>query len=312
MAKTSTSKQRSAPPRPPARSGRPAGLFTWIAVGVVVVVVAALVIIKVASGGTANKPSATGFQATDATTVAELTKVPTSVFNTIGVTSPVAPVTAPQALKGQPALTATNASGKKVPEILYIGAEYCPFCAAQRWSTIVALSRFGTWSGLGNMSSSSTDYAPNTPTFTFVKTKFTSPYLVFQSVEELTNIFDPTTNNYTTLQTPTAQQAALIAKYDTPKYVKGMTASQAQSIPFITFANTFLVSGASYSPLTLASSTRSTIAAGLSNATSPVTQAIIASANYQTAAICTLTNQQPGSVCTSAGVKAADKAMGLK
>jgi hypothetical protein len=278
----------------------------------VVVVVAGLVIIKVASGGTPNSSKSSSFQATDATTVAELTKVPASVFNTIGATSPVAPVTPPQVLKGQPALTATNASGKKVPEILYIGAEYCPFCAAQRWSTIVALSRFGTWSGLGNMSSSSTDYAPNTPTFTFVKAKYTSSYLVFKSVEELTNVFNPSINNYTTLQKPTAQEAALIAKYDTPKYVKGMTASQAQSIPFITFGNSFLVSGASFSPLTLAGSSRSTIAAGLSNATSPITAAIIASANYQTAAICTLTKQQPGNVCTSAGVKAADKAMGLK
>ena len=37
-----------------ARGGRPAGLFTWVAVGLVVIVVAALVIIKVASGGTAK------------------------------------------------------------------------------------------------------------------------------------------------------------------------------------------------------------------------------------------------------------------
>jgi hypothetical protein len=281
-------------------------------VGLVVVIVAALVIIKVASGGTTNKPNAAAFQATDATTAGEVTKVPASVFNAIGITSPVAPVTPPQALKGQPALTATNASGKKVPEIVYVGAEYCPFCAAQRWSTIIALSRFGKWTGLGNMSSSSTDYAPNTPTFTFVNAKYASSYLVFKGAEEYTNIPDPATNFYTTLQKPTAQETALIKKYDTPKYVKGMTTSQIGSIPFITFGNKFLVSGASYSPTALTGLTRSNIAAGLSNATSPVTQAIIASANEQTAAICTLTNQQPGSVCTSAGVKAADKAMGLK
>ena len=42
-----------------------------------------------------------------------------------------------------PALTA---DGK--PEVLYVGAEYCPFCAAERWPVVVALSRFGTWSGL--------------------------------------------------------------------------------------------------------------------------------------------------------------------
>ena len=40
------------------------------------------------------------------------------------------------------------------PEILYIGAEYCPFCAAERWSMIIALSRFGTFSNLHFMTSS--------------------------------------------------------------------------------------------------------------------------------------------------------------
>ena len=53
------------------------------------------------------------------------------------------------------------------PEILYIGAEYCPFCAAQRWSMIIALSRFGTFSNLHFMTSSASDYSPSTPTFTF-------------------------------------------------------------------------------------------------------------------------------------------------
>jgi len=312
VAKTSSSKRRPPAPRPPARGGRPAGLFTWLAVGLVVVVVAALVIIKVASGGSPNNSNSSAFQPTDATTVTELTNVPASVFNTVATSSPAAPVKPPQVLKGQPALTATNASGKKVPEILYIGAEYCPFCAAQRWATIVALSRFGTWTGLGNMSSSSTDYAPNTPTFTLVKAKFTSSYLVFKGVEEYTNIPDAATSFYTTLQKPTTQETALISKYDTPKYVKGMTTSQIGSIPFITFSNKFLVSGASFSPTALTGLTRSNIAAGLSNASSPVTQAIIASANYQTAVICSITGQQPGNVCASPGVKAADKAMGLK
>jgi len=312
VAKTPASKNRPAPSRAPVKGGRPAGLFTWIAVGLVVVVVAGLVIIKVASGGTPNSSNSSTFQASDVTTVSELTTIPASVFNAVGVTSPVAPVTPPLILKGQPALTTTNASGKKVPEILYIGAEYCPFCAAQRWATIIALSRFGTWSGLGNMTSSSTDYAPNTPTFTFVKAKYTSLYIVFKSVEEYTNIPDAATAFYTTLQKPTAQESALITKYDTPKYVKGMTTSQIGSIPFITFGNKFLVSGASYSPTALTGLTRSNIAAGLSNASSPVTQAIVASANYQTAAICTLTKQQPSNVCTSTGVKAAAKVMGLK
>ena len=75
--------------RAPAHGGRPAGLFTWLAVGLVVVVVAALVIIKIASGGPSSTGSTT-FHARQRSRPAELTTVPASVFNTVGVTSPIA------------------------------------------------------------------------------------------------------------------------------------------------------------------------------------------------------------------------------
>ncbi len=312
MAKQTATKQRPTPKKKtPTRGGRPAGLFTWIAVGLVVVVVVALVIIKVASGGGAPSGKS-AFQAASPAVVTELTTVPASVFNTVGITSPIAQVTPPQPVAKLPALTGTNASGKTVPEVLYMGAEYCPYCAAQRWSTIIALSRFGTWSGLGNMSSYSGDVYPNTPTFTFIKAKYTSKYLVFKSVEMYTNYIDSATSYYAKLQTPNAQEQHEISTYDTSKYIKDLQSSQDGSIPFLSFGNKYLVAGASYSPTTLASTSRDSIASGLANATSPVTQAIIASANYQTAAICTLTGQQPGSVCSSSGVMAAAKAMGIK
>ncbi len=80
----------------------------------------------------------------------------------------------------------------------------------------------------------------------------------------------------------------------------------------MSLGNKFLGSGSSYTPATLANLSRSAIAAGLSDSTSPVTDAIISSANYYTAALCKLTNNQPGSVCTSKGVMAAKKAMKLK
>ncbi|MGA2433302.1 MAG: DUF929 family protein [Acidimicrobiales bacterium] len=295
--------------RPPAKasSGRPAGLFTWLAVGLVVLVVAALVIIKVTSGSTASTGSST-FQATDPATVSELTTVPASVFNTVSVISPVAPVTPPQAISGQPALSET-VNGKKLPEVFYFGAEYCPFCAAQRWPTIIALSRFGTWSGLGNMTSSSQDIDPNTPTFTFLKAKYTSPYIAFKSIEFETNVYDSATSSYTKLQTPTKTQLALFRKYDTSTYIKGMPSSDNGSIPFMSIGNKFLVSGASFTPATLAGLSRTAIAQGLNTTSSPITAAIIASANYLTASICTLTNNQPSTVCTSPAVVAAKKIM---
>jgi hypothetical protein len=272
-------------------------------------VVATLVIIKVSGGGATN--SATGFSATDPAMVAQLTTIPESVFDSVGVSSQVVQVSAPLALKNQPLLTGTTAAGATVPEILYIGAEYCPYCAAQRWTTIIALSRFGTWSGLGNMTSAAKDSYANTPSFTFVRAVYKSKYLTFKSVEEYTNQLTASGSSYVTLQNPTAAEQKLILKYDTPKYVPGLTSADGNPIPFMTFANKFLVSGASYSPDTLTGLTRSAIATGLSDPTSPVTDAIIASANYQTAAICSLTKDQPSAVCTSSGVKAAAKAMKL-
>jgi hypothetical protein len=76
--------------------------------------------------------------------------------------------------------------------------------------------------------------------------------------------------------------------------------------------NKFLMSGASFSPDTLTNLTRSAIATGLTDSSSPVTDAIIASANYQTAAICSLTNNLPATVCSSSGVTAAKTAMKIK
>jgi hypothetical protein len=306
--KPAARKQVARKPAAKVSKGRPVGLFTWIAVGLVVVVVAALVVIKVTSGS-ATTSGTSSFQATDAATVAELTTIPASVFNTIGVDSPVSPVSPPQALAGQPALTSTDANGKMVPEVFYLGAEYCPFCAAQRWPVIIALSRFGKWSGLGNMTSSSSDVYPSTPTFTFLKSKYTSPYLVFKSVETETNVYDSSTGAYGTLQTPSASEKALFDKYDTSTYIKGLSSSDDGSIPFMSIGNKFLVSGASYTPATLQSLSRTSIAQALQTTTSPVTEAIITSANYLTAAICSVTGQMPSNVCTSAGVLAAKKAM---
>lgn len=300
---------RSAP-KGPAKGGRPAGLFTWIAVSLVVVIVVALVIIKVTSGSPTPSGSS-NFQATSPTIVSELSHVPASVFNTVGVTSPVAQVVAPLPLKNQPALMATSTSGTTLPEVFYLGAEFCPYCAAERWPTIIALSRFGTFSGLGDMSSSSSDFL-GTPSFTFVKTKYTSKYLVFKSVEASSNVFDTKTNFWVPLQKVTTSEEALVKKYQSSKYISGWTSQDNGSIPFITLDNKYLVAGAQFTPSTLANQSRSDIAAGLSNATSPITQAIVSAANEWTAALCVVTQGQPANVCTSAGVAAAKKAMGIK
>lgn len=288
-------------------------LFTWLSVGVVVVVIAVLVIVKTTSGG-ANGSGAnnSGFGAVSPTVLSELTGVPLATFNAVGVTSGAGAVTAPTRLKNQTELETTGTSGTSVPEVFYEGAEFCPYCAAERWATIIALSRFGTWSGLQNMVSSTHagEAYPGTPTFTFAKATYSSAYLAFKEVESETRVWDNAVGFYTPFQKATTSEAALVKKYDTTKFIPALPTSDVGAIPFLDFANEYVSAGASYNPGLLADQSRNSIAAGLSNAQSPITQAILATANYQSAALCTLTGNRPGSVCLSAGVKAAKKALG--
>ena len=192
-------------------------------------------------------------------------------------------------LKGGSPPPLVGSGGK--PEFFYMGAEYCPYCAAERWAVVVALSRFGTFSKLNQTTSSATDVYPNTPTFTFYQSAYTSQYIDFVAVEETTNQPDGS-GGYTPLQTPTADQQNLISKYDAPPYL-----SSAGSIPFIDIANQYALQGANYSPDILSGHSWQEIANDLSNSDSPITQGIVGSANYLTAAICSATNQQPASVC---------------
>ncbi len=259
----------------------------------VIAVVVAIIVIKANS-----KPAATASNGTaSAALVSAVTSVPASTLDKVGngsgaFTGKIQTITG--------SATPLTAGGK--PELLYMGAEFCPFCAADRWAMIVALSRFGTFSGLATVRSAAANGAgvaepyPNTPTWTFAKATFTSQYLTFTAVESQTNIPDTSTGAYTNLQTPTSAQRALFAKYDAPPYID---ANHAGSIPFLDFGNKYVSIGGSYNPQVLSGLTWNTIASDLSNPSSAVAQAIDGTANYFTAAICKLTGNQPASACTS-------------
>jgi hypothetical protein len=130
--------------------------------------------------------------------------VPAATFDAVGAGTAAGLDT----VAGQPALT----TGGK-PEVLFIGGEYCPFCAAERWALAAALSRSGTLSGLSLIHSSPTDVYANTPTLSFAKASYTSKYLAFVPVEWFGEAADPSTPfGHVYLQQPTAQQLALFAR----------------------------------------------------------------------------------------------------
>jgi hypothetical protein len=192
-------------------------------------------------------------------------------------------------------------SGGK-PEVLYIGAEYCPFCAAERWSMIVALSRFGTFTGLSTVHSSSTDSFPNTPTWTFHGSSYTSKYIAFTPVETLTNErignSANTSTGYVALDNPTAAQNTLMNQYDPGNPSLG----EGGAIPFIDIGNKYVEVGNMnpYGPQLLQGKNWTQIAAALAQPTSAIAQGADSSANYLTAGICSLTNNQPSTACTPA------------
>jgi hypothetical protein len=259
--------------------------------GGAIVAVVAIVIAFVALSGSSSSNNASGTAAGPppagsalASVIATTTTVPAATLDQVGAGQVSAP---PTTISGPP-LT----SGGK-PEMLYIGAEYCPYCAAQRWAMVVALSRFGTFSGLAAIRSAATNGAgqtevyPNTATWTFANAHLASGHLTFTPVELYTNVPYPRTGGYTPLQTPTARQETLLRHYDA-----------SGSIPFVDYGNKYMSVGASYDPGVLTGLNWKQIAADLHNPASPVAKGVLGTANYMTAAICRLTGDQPASACT--------------
>src|SRR3984957_15983415 len=68
-------------------------------------------------------------------------------------------------------------------QVVYVGGEYCPFCAAERWTMVYWLSQFGTFKGLSEIQSSATDVDANTDTFSFYKSTYTSSVIDFSATE---------------------------------------------------------------------------------------------------------------------------------
>ncbi len=258
------------------------------AVLAVLLVVGGLVVAKVVTGSGSSSTAGTGAAGTRL--VKALASVPTATLNKVG-TGTAQP--APTKIKA-PALAA---QGK--PKVLYIGAEYCPYCAAERWPMVVALSRFGTFSNLGTTHSATNDVFANTPTLSFHGASYTSKYLAFSGVETSSN--KVVNGQYAPLDTPTPAEQKVFATYDRPPYTSG----GAGSIPFVDIAGRYVSAGSTYSPQLLAGKTHQQVAAALKDPSSPIARAVDGSANLFTAAICEATGSQPASVCRTPGVQAA-------
>jgi hypothetical protein len=246
----------------------------------VVAAVAVLIIVKLGSKPGSGGDS--GVTAADPAVVGRATGVPASVLD--GVGDGGIPMSFRSVAGSPPALTQGG-----LPRVLYVGGLFCPFCATERWPMVVALSRFGSFSGLRFARSAvQGETIQDIHTFDLSGSTYTSPYLAFTP-------FETSDRNHRQLQSLSAADAQLVSTYDAPPTLPS-TATPG-TIPFIDFGNKWVLAGASYDATLLEGKTWSQVASAAASGTGVGTQ-VDGTANWMTAAICSLTSGKPASVCS--------------
>jgi hypothetical protein len=273
----------------------------YVALGLIILAIALLGTLVLVRDNAAPGTSSTveTFSAASSSLISML-NLPSSVYDTVGVTSPANPVTPLQATGSAQQWQETVNGGRPLPVVYFYGAEFAPYAAAQRWPLILALSRFGTFSHLGLMQSSPTTAFANLSTFTFWDVGYTSKWVFLQSVERYSSL-NPTGASYLTLQVPDGQQASAVSEY----------APNSDTFALTDVANRYVLSGSGFSPAVLDGLTQDQIAGDLATPAAPLTQAVVTAANEITATICAVDGQKPGAVCQSKGVQDADEVLKL-
>ncbi len=185
----------------------------------------------------------------------------------------------------------------KPPVLLYVGADFCPYCASQRWGLLLTLLRFGQFTGVNYMLSSASDVYANTATFTFQFSRYTSAYLRFQAIETANRDEQP-------LMPMTPEATAIFKTFDVPPY-----AHFSYGIPFVYLNGAYLLTVPMISPASLQGLSWEQIATQLTNPRSALFKAAMPQVNLLSAAICRVDGHQPARVCTAPGVVAADSAL---
>jgi hypothetical protein len=260
--------------------------------GLAAVVLAVVVIVGVAAVVAFNRNGGSGAKTTGASSklIDTITTIPAATYDKVGAGTTS---NGPKSVSGATPLTE---NGK--PRVLYVGAEYCPYCAAERWAMVTALARFGTFSGLGQTTSSHADVYPDTPTLSFHGSSFTSQYVAFKGYETQSNQVQG--NTYAPLDKLSDADGKVFDTYDRPPYLPTNG-----SIPFVDFGGKYLLQGASYSPQLLHGMTHQQVADAIADPTTDVSKSVLGTANAMTAAICRITDNKPAEVCTSSAVTAA-------
>jgi thiol-disulfide isomerase/thioredoxin len=156
--------------------------------------------------------------------------------------------------------------------VFFMGAEYCPYCAAERWAVVRALEKFGRRSGLRQTMSAARDEPfLNLPTYDFTEAAYTSPHIEFVAREIEDREFKP-------LQKLFENEEKLVCQYNSEK-----------QIPFLLIASRFMQTEAGFTPKILIGHTfrqTQTEFKKLKKAESQIRNTIDAEANIIEALLC--------------------------
>ena len=115
--------------------------------------------------------------------------------------------------------------------VFFMGAEYCPYCAAERWAIVRSLQKFGQWDGLKQTISAARNQPfLNLPTYDFTKTTYNSSHIEFVAREIKDREFRP-------LQKLLKTEEKLVRKYNPKK-----------EIPFLLIGGRFMQIGSGFPP----------------------------------------------------------------
>lgn len=234
-------------------------------VGVVAVAIAALYVVRASTGGTSTAVAANLGPPT-----AALPGSPTGQFQL-----------------HEPVL---RQHGKV--EVLFIGALYCPYCAAERWSIVKALDQFGSFSGLKSTTNTQGEGGFGViPTFELLGAGYQSKYVSLDAK-------DTQDRNHQPLQTLNNSETSNFNRLD-----------PGGGIPLVAVGG-YAQSGSGYQPSEIDGMSFAAVQHALqTNSTAGFAGSINAEANVLTALICHADGNQPSRACGVSAVRQIERSI---
>jgi thiol-disulfide isomerase/thioredoxin len=167
--------------------------------------------------------------------------------------------------------------------VFFMGAEFCPYCAAERWAIVRSLQKFGQWDGLKQTISAARDQPfLNLPTYDFTKASYASPNIEFVAREIKDREFKP-------LQKLLKTEERLVRKYNPKK-----------EIPFLLVGGRFMQIGSGYPPKIFIGHTFRQTETELKKTESEIRRTIDEEANIISALLCL--SGLPPELCKETGM----------